>query len=102
MSCQKIIVINTGHAADFGHKEFSNVDELRVWMKEAVETMDLSENIKVFVGEERCLEITKGRASYSFNLSKAGCGCGKNNKHDPKAWDLKHGITDGVDYESRN
>lgn len=95
MSKQKIIVINTGHAADFGYKEFTNQADLNGWLKEVVETIDLSKDIKVFVGEERCLEIKEGRASYSFNLSMAGCGCGK-------AQMPKNLIENGGDYEPRN
>lgn len=90
MSKQKIIIINTGHAVDFGYKEFNTIDELRAWLKEASETMDLTRDLKVYVGEERCLEIIKGRASNNFNLSMAGCGCAKSS------------VVYGDEYDTRN
>lgn len=92
MSKQKIVVINLGHAADFGHKEFDSVAEFNSWAKEVEEVMDLTQDVKIFVGEERCIEIQEGRASNQFKITLTGCNCGQRQQHDPKAWDLKHGI----------
>lgn len=77
MSNQKILVINTGHAADFGHKEFKSVTEMETFLRDIDEVMDVSTDLKFFVGEERCLSTIKGRATNQYKLSAAGCGCQK-------------------------
>ena len=92
MSKQKIVVINMGHAVDFGHKEFESVKEFNEWAKEVEDIMDLSQDVKIIVGEERCVEIQKGRASSQYSISLTSCNCGKRQNHDPRAWDIKHGI----------
>lgn len=76
MSSQKIVVINLGHAADFGHKEFTTVAEFNAWAKEVEDVLDLTQDVKVIVGEERCIEIQSGRASNQFKISLTACNCG--------------------------
>lgn len=77
---QKIIVINLGAAGDFSHKEFGTVKEMDEWMRGVESVIDLESDLKIFVGEERCLLTHKGRASNQYNLTAAGCGCKKGDK----------------------
>jgi hypothetical protein len=46
-------------------------------MKDVEDVIDLETDLKIFVGEERCLLTHKGRASNQYNLTAAGCGCEK-------------------------
>lgn len=92
MSKQKIIVINNGVAADFIFVEFESVADFNSWAKGMQDIIDFSTDVKIFVGEERCVEIHEGRASNQFKITLAGCNCGKRQQHDPRAWDLKHGV----------
>lgn len=77
MSTQKIVVINLGAAADFSHKEFNSVKEMGDWLKGIEDVIDVENDLKIIVGEERCLLVHKGRASNQYNLTAAGCGCKK-------------------------
>lgn len=77
MSNQKIVVINLGAALDFSHKEFTTVKEMSEWIKGIDDVIDPEKDLKIIVGEERCLLTHKGRASNQYNLTAAGCGCQK-------------------------
>lgn len=80
MSQQYIILIDDNSKV---HK-FTSVDQFNKHLKEENDLRgglgyDLidCENSMVFVGEERCIEVHKGRASTQYKLSAAGCGCKK-------------------------
>lgn len=77
MNKQKIVVIPLSQydLEYFGHKEFSSVAEFNSWAKDVEDKLDIKSGVKVFVGEERCIEVHKGRASTQYKLSAAGCGC---------------------------
>jgi hypothetical protein len=93
MSKQKIVVIPLGAQAEyFEHKEFNTVKELSDWIKENEDKINPAKDLKIFVGEERCLEIQKGRASNHYNVSLTGCNCGQRKQHNPREWDIKHGV----------
>lgn len=75
---QKIILIDDNSMI----REFTSVEEMNKWLKEENDLrggLDYPlldcENTRIFVGEERCLIVNKGRASTQYKLSAAGCGC---------------------------
>lgn len=95
MSRQKIIVVNLAHAFIPPFLEFETVKDLNDWIRGVEEVIDVREDLKVFVGEERCIEIHEGRASNQYKITLAGCNCGKRPIHRPLEWDIRHGVTDG-------